>query len=669
MPLRRMFLGSVLAWAIMSCVPWGAPALSDDLDSAWQFYLSELWGTPVVYGRDVVWTYGPWGFALFRQIHPKTFWLMIAIRSVLIVVALLGVHRLLLRKMANPWWPAILTFVAVNTLALTDNIDYLGFLMATAFLLLGLDVHVRAWREVTAVRTAGDDEAPMDRATEWLLHLLAASLAFLAVAKFTMLPVSAILVSAISLGAWRGSRRLAWVAATYVVAILSLWLAAGQPIGAFLDYASNSAEIARSFTEGLGAPMRLSLMLLFAGVLLGSWGLQAWVLRRCITKFHVWSCLIAFGLLLFAVFKAACVRHQGGNCPFFLLACPGLVALGTLTERRRLIRALAIALVAVGAVGADLMARERLDLSAARIFTMRLAQAQSVVTSVWTAISDPDSIRRRHASALEEYGKRVESARITGSVDIYPYDNFVPSAKGWLYQHRPIIQSYQACSIKLNKIDAAFFKRSDAPEWVLYRLATIDERFPTIDEPLMLDVLLQDYTPQNIVRPNYTQLRHTPGARTMELSAPARLETRLGEWVTLPPQWAEQRLRCSINFDHSLAGKAAGFLWQYPQVRLQVRYVNGQVGEYRLPQELARAGFILSPVPQTSVELFSLVDDAWRLAMNDRRVTAMRVVPTRGNEDEWAFAPQVSVQLQAFRFVPGATSQPAASQPAGQATQ
>lgn len=668
--LRRLFLLCVFAWAMLSCVPWGAPALEPNADAAWQFQLSELWGTPAIYGRDVVWTYGPWGFALTRQIHPKTFWLMIAIRAALVAIALFGIHRLLLRKMTNPWWPAVLVFVTVNTLAMTDNTDYLGFLTAATFLLLAIDLVSHACQSNHAGTTGDADDGRLasDCAAKWSLHLLAVALAFFAVAKFTMAPVSAILVVAVSLSALMARCRVMWVIVTYSVSAIALWLAACQPLSALVDYGTNSGEIARSFTEGMSSPMRLSLALLFAGVLAGSWALQAWVMRRQFKQLRGWILIIVFALLLFAVFKAACVRHQGGNCFLFLVACPALVAAGTLMNPARIPRLLAGLLVLAGIATGDLMARERFEVSSVRIFTMRLADPAGVVRSVWSAVSDPDSIRRRHEAALAMLKRQVQPIELVGSVDVFPNDNPVPSLLGWSYRPRPVVQSYQACSIGLNMIDAEFFERPDAPEWVLYRLAPLDGRFPTIDEPLVLDVLLRDYTPVNVVKPSYTLLRRTPGARTMALSPRVRQEVKLGEWITIPPEWSAQRLRCAIAFDHSAAGKAVGFLWQYPQMRLQLKYADGRADDFRLPQELAFMTFHLSPVPRTSVELFGLVDDDWRMTMDSRRVTAMRVVPLHGEADEWAFAPRLRVDVHAYRFASDPASKqienPPASQPA-----
>lgn len=659
--LRRPLLILIVVWGVITCLPWGAPSLEFDADSAWQFQLAQTWRSDAVFGRDVVWTYGPWGFALLRQAHPNTFWWMITVRCALVLAAMAGTFAVIRRSTKNPWAPLLVLFLGVCSLSLTDNTDYLGFLTAVLAAVLGVDLVADALkrRETGNASAANAAGASPSRYAMVCLHALAACGGLYAVAKFTFFPVFSMIFTALAIVAARVDRRVASVAGTYIVSALLLWLAAGQPLSALPDYLLTSLEVSRAFTEGMGAPMLLSHALLFAGVLITSFAMHAASLRESLRRASAWICLAAFAGVIFVIFKSACVRHQGANCFMILVALPVIVCARPFATGSRVFRCVAIATVIVGAITAELVAKQRLERSAFGILTMNLVSPARPVRAVWVALTDPGSISRRNDEAIKRLRSHFPSdVSVSGGVDIFPYENPVPTAIGFDYRPRPVLQSYQACSVKLNAIDAAYFESSRAPDWVLYRIPTsngepalIDARFPTLEEPLVLESLLRNYTRVSVFPPAYTVLRRSPGAREIVASTPSRESVRLGDWLDLPDGLSSQRVRCRIAFTHSGTGKLVGVLWHYPVMKLHVKLMDGSVREFRLTQELAAYGFILSPLPRSAEDLFGLVGDNWTAGREARRVKAIRVSPANDKADAWAFDSEVRVECEALQFI------------------
>src|SRR4030095_15021986 len=74
-----------IIYALAILVPWNARILPVSArvlqmtDPSWQMALHEAFVHRLQHGRQIVFTYGPWGFILTRMYHPGTYrWMLLA---------------------------------------------------------------------------------------------------------------------------------------------------------------------------------------------------------------------------------------------------------------------------------------------------------------------------------------------------------------------------------------------------------------------------------------------------------------------------------------------------------------------------------------------------------------------------------------------------------------
>ena len=68
-----------------------------------------------------------------------------------------------------------------------------------------------------------------------------------------------------------------------------------------------------------------------------------------------------------------------------------------------------------------------------------------------------------------------------GSVEVYPWDVWLPLIHDLPYRPRPVFQSYAAFTTKLSEMNARHLI-SAKPETLLFQVKTIDGRLPTVDD-------------------------------------------------------------------------------------------------------------------------------------------------------------------------------------------
>lgn len=659
MPRRHIAFILIALLALVLAPPWQAPTVGPELEleHAWMFALAEAWGSPMVFGRDIVWTYGPWGFALTPLSHPNTFWLAVLVRSLLALVVLAAVYDLARRRFARAWPALAITLFTALGFSQPDNSDLLCALVVLLAVAYPLDVLRRASEGGAAASTPTNGAAPRsDRVETALTHAIAFAAALAGMGKFTFLVAGGIAMACVGIAGIAARHLVALAGVTWLAASLVLWLGAGQPIGALPEYLRWCVVIVSAYTEAMALPTPLVVLVPWVVTQLGAVALLAiaiWPHRRRVWAWVMW---LGFLLVIYIVSKGAIARHAGTTVQLTLPVIP-LIAFAWLRERGRAARIATLAVIAFALAGAHLTGiydeeHEPRSLPGALLFRVMNPIAQ--VRSVADAFSRENNVAARQARSLGGLAASIQQPNVPGLndgfVDTFRVDNQTPAAMGLNYRPHPVLQSYQACSPHLESLNVDHLLGPEAPAWVFYRFSSIDHRFPTIDEPRVLTTLWQNY--EMVFQNTRAQvaLHRKPGATRITRGEPIAVSAKLGEWVNISPRLAEQRLWARVNLRHNTLGKAAGLVYRFPVTMIEIRRPDGTVEPYRLVLAMAGEGFPLSPVSKDSVELFRVVQPDWRAYLDAKRVTAFRIVPAGGESAIWAYENDVSIELSTMTF-------------------
>jgi hypothetical protein len=552
------------------------------LDQSWRIGLTLATEHGLRFGQDVVFTFGPLGFALQGIADPPLAAATAAVNALLAAVAAVGVWSALSGR-GSPV-VRVLGAAAVVVFATNVTLDYVAAIGVVALL-------VRAGR--------------YPRAAPWVgLGVGAVALVGL-LSKYTLgldalaAGTAVWLVAAVRGPSRRRRAALTGAAAGYGITALGLLAAFGFSPGALDAYLGGAVAISNGYSAGMALPgpaAQLAAALAVAVAVLAVAGAAA---RAGKPE----QALLA-AVVMFLAWKHGFVRQDGHVVYYFgtmavvapLLATvlrggPGL-ALGTATTALALATFLWAQSASFGAL--VLFDPARIAHGAAYLAHPRVSEAriaERTGTALWSDRLPP-----------------AAAARIgTATFDVIPWETAIVRANGLHWAPLPVFQAYAAYTPSLDRLNRDALAAHGA-EYELYRYISIDGRFPFSDAPATTAELLCRYAVAvpHLTTANgdsYVLLRrragaHCDGEPLGGVDAPA-----MGAPIAVPPAGSPAAfVVASFGVRPTLVGAARNALWRAPLLFIDVRYADGSVRRWRTVAATLGDGVIVSSAPRDDAE-------------------------------------------------------------------
>ena len=430
--------------------------------------------------------------------------------------------------------------------------------------------------------------------------------------------------------------RLAVAAVTFVVGLLSGWLgSAGAPDG-IATYAMTGLQIAGRYSSAMSIYgdrwwIAVGAFLVWFA-LLGLWGVLQPAPRKSIA-------LAALTFPIFTAWKHSVVRQDDhvailvrfGVFVIAILVIETAPLWGwrrTLPVAGSLLGPLAVAWMTVSPSGDEIV----LNPLAFRGLThlVRLPHLEAYREGAERASQDTLRKNQLPISMRQAIGR--------APVDVYPWEISYVRANQLSWGHRPLPASFNAYTPALDGLNAAFFRSTLRPEFLIwhealpYGLASIDGRHLFWDEPQTLGVIMNQYDVLEVA-PRALLLRARSSPR---FGAPQPLGTSQVAWNTrtaVPDTDGVLLARPAIN--PSVALRLIEVVFRGQPVFLRAWSSTGDDAVFRLVADNEGSGLWLSPLPTTLAELPRLLDDG-----SGRRVVA---IAFEGNALLRFFAPTIIV--------------------------
>lgn len=629
-PARIWAMWPVLLLVFLSLltVVWLSPDLPyPQQDSAWVLALNQAVADRLVFGRDVLFTLGPWGNVYAGQYHPATDGMMLAGG---VIVALALASGLAALTQGGRRWLVLLVPVLIATVGQRDPV-----FVATPMLLLTVAVTL-------AQPTRGVPAIPRGRWQTAAMLLLTVNCALLNLVKGTFgsqaFPMVGLALLALLIS--RLFRLAGLMLAFYVASLGAFWLLAGQRLIDLPGYFLSMPIVISGYAEGLA--------------LSNHWtDIPAYLCASAVLVWLVWrgraqervsgTVLLLTGLLLtlFIAFKSGFVRHdEHALIAAGTLALMPFVLINTL-RIRRLAAALFVTLSALTFISHHYAGYEWPSFTRGRD---RWALAAS---GAWTRITDPGRLPRLFRAEMGAVRAGMPLPHVTGSTDIYSSGQMILLANGLDWSPRPAMQSVTVFSEALEKADLDHLEGADGlhpVQNVFYRVENEDNRLRSTQDGLSWPPLFTEFRVASYDRAlDMVLLQRQAGVHTSVRAGLALLDDtfRLGEDVTLPMlpgglAWAK------LDIQPTLAGRLASALFRPPLLTMTIRYADGPVEHFRLVSGTAHAGFLLTP------RVMSTEDMLW-LLLPDRRTPAYRPISiaiTGESGTGWLWQPRFTLSVQ-----------------------
>ncbi len=615
--MRELSLGRLAAGAVLGLlclavwVPF-APAMTNwGLDPSWMAGLNQAVADGRVFGRDVIFTFGPYGSVYSLTYHPATYSLMLVACMVLAAGHFWALARVFLRGRCD----VFAAFVVVLLGLFSRDALLLTYPLLFVFALTGAE-------EEGSLRGGAWDRAGLVAAIAGLALLLLVKGSILPLVGFSVI---AAVVTFVMTGAYV---RLAVLVVVFAAALAGFWVWAGQPLDALPIYLAGLGRVISGYSEAMAVPGRPLDFVLFALVFVPA--LAAVLLQR--EALWIWGLRVAMlGLLGFVAFKAGFVRHDWHAT---IALATAIVLLAVVVTRLR-VPLFVSTIWLIAALGAW-FDTERANQHIPAHFLMLAKVKQAFVDPVLVLpelAQNPDYLKERHERTLAELQRQFRFPEFGGPADVYDFwqSDFLASGAAW--SPRPTLQSYSAYTAYLARANAQHLEGEGGPEEIAFRITPIDGNYPTLADGASWPMLLGGYEPYDF-RESFLYLRRRAGARALDMTLVGKGVTAFGEDIALLATRGPVFVRIAVS--KTAYGKAKELFFKPENLRIEVTTADGRVRSFRYVSGMGEAGFLLSPLVENSTEMNVLYGHTDKLAK--KRVVSFRLVAPSGPMREWGDA-------------------------------
>lgn len=575
--IERAIVALIALIAMFYALGTGAPPASIQLDPSWTAVLGWSWQNQVLFGRDLLFTYGPLGF-----LHPHASYYPGAFQAFLngqlVIGATLGLTLgLFLARLApRSRWLYVAGLACWLPWLDADILWFINIAHAIGALLL----------------RRGEPR----RRDLFVAGLLALGLAFFPLVKVSVMWPTLLAAAAATLALLLERRRLEALAfaASGALGFLAMWLACEQSLVALPSFLRGAWEISAGFGDSLGLlPSRRVDAIGFVAVAsCGGWlAWQVWVHRRTPGRAAVF---LAMGGLVYVGWRAGFTRADAHiHAAFPVMALAMLAASRMVTVPQRAASALAVTAFVVTLLAGMTLGWSTFDRNSWTNRVKELPRKFSPQRDRAAAIADRDT---GMAAVRAQYPLTAIRERVgNATVDLWNWEQGVLLAHGMNYHPRPVFQSYSAYTWYLTRRNELFLLGPDAPQFMIFKLQVIDNHLPTSEDPLGLLAVLRRYRPV-LAEDGYLLLeRRAEALPALEVPAESGLG-RLGDWMDVPAH--EGLTIATVTMRLGLAGRAYRFFFRAPPLDVDIETADGVVHRFALPHSVLETGFLLSPMPR-----------------------------------------------------------------------
>ncbi len=591
--VRTWLIGTfVLITSIAVIVPLNPFMPSKGLDQSWAFTINEAIAKGWVFGKDIIFTFGPFASICTKAYHPASDHLMLW-GSLFLSLCYGGLLFVLIEKW---WWALIYAGFITGFVYEADPLLY------SYPLILGLVAYCRPPAK--------------------LFPIFYLPLGLLPLIKGSFLPVCAVAAVFCFVLFWLAKRKdLALTA--FIVPSISLpmfWMIAGQPISALSSYFINMGFIISGYTEAMafyGSKYEILLYIISSISIISVCSLNKRysVLNRvCLSLFYLF--------FLFIVFKAGFIRHD----EHAYTSAASLVIFALLLMNLNVKKSIAVISIILSIITWSLVCKNCTTRKPMSDVYQRIVNSyMDIVDGLKVRLSSDNTLPNSFQKRMDEIQQQLAIPLLIGTSDIYSFQQADLLSSKNACSLRPVFQSYSAYTPELAKLNENFLRSDKAPDHILFRIETIDRRLPSLDDGLCWPILLHDYSLDQFTnRIAYLKKKNTHLFSEHHIH---QSNHRLGESVNLPETHAP--LYAEIHFTQTIVGKIRSILFKPKLLWITFTLSDGSQTDYRIISNMTRSRFLISPLIEDTQDFVELANS------NLNQNKCVKSILIKGESSDW----------------------------------
>lgn len=431
------------------------------------------------------------------------------------------------------------------------------------------------------------------------ISIVGATLAgIVSLAKFSLLPLSILCLLATDLSDLR-RKRFPLHLATLGFALCASFIGSGQDKSQIIPFILSSLEVSNGYSSAMSIPGPILDLLAYLGATILLFALLFHALYKSSSPHNEIDKLLVifiFFAFLFIGFKAGFVRHDLHSIiAWNLLTIALLTFAATRVDKKLLTVSLLMAAASIFPPQIEFSRATKQPMFSNVPELVLGARAQFSLLK--TFLVEPQqwltNLQSSQATAKAQLGASSWLRKYHGTMDIIPSAQSLIIAAGANYRPRPTIQEYTTYNATLIERNRAYFESNKAPDYLVIAPGSIDHRHPASAEGSLWPLFFTQYEPVEEQPEGIVLAKRIIPIGKIESEA-VSIEGVVGQQIEVPE--FDAPLMMAVQIKPLLLGKILDILYRPPLTRLSVTYDDGTTMSYRLIPEMAKAGFLLSPL-------------------------------------------------------------------------
>lgn len=606
---RSISVFFLLITVIAVFVPFWPDLPSGGLDPSWAFALNQAVAQHLAFGKDIVFTFGPYASVYTRIYSPATTTLMYA-GTLYLGISYWLCLTLLMRK-ANPLWIWVYCLFLVTFISLRDPLFLSYALVAALSVYQLLKSESLRCHPFYLLALASVILFPLG-----LLVLIKGSLIVICLAVVVLCSSMSLVIKRFGYAAY--------FLLLFPLSTLIFWFMAGQSITNLPLYLANMFQIVFGYTTAQSSKGDLRELIPYLASC-------TWILVTVLSAQRVKGprlfIALTFCVYLFMAFKMGFVRHDihavtSGTCVLIAsLLLPSIVDAYLLTTVAILLSVFSWSFINGHYIGNGVQ--------------RMLSNSKLVYVAMWVGtkktLQDNNWRADMYHADIQALKSRGSLPLLPGRSDIYSYDQTSLIASGNHWDPRPIFQSYSAYTPMLADINKSHLLGANAPENIFFSVQPIDNRLPSLEDGPSWPVLIDDYHPVSMAN-GYLVLHRNGVASSAKRSSEISSGTyELGHSIDVPT--LEGPILAKILIKPTIVGSLAGLLFKPNELRIKLELVDGTKAGYRFITGMASSGFVISPLIADTSDFALLYAKSGYLSYD--AVRSFTIEPASGSGYSW----------------------------------
>ena len=659
---KDIFINTILSLlllitAVATFVPFSPKMPAEGLDASWQFAINQAFSQGLSFGTEFIFTFGPYASAYTKVYHPSTD-LMAMVASFYLSLA---------------YWIALVILLSGTTFR---RGVFLSILLTLSLVLISTDALFFSYPLLVAlcvfkITQSKNDLLSVGKHVLPAVAVLFSPLGFLLLVKGSVgLLCIAITVICFLMFIYNKKKVLAVICLISPITTMVLfWLVSGQMLINLPKYFMALLPIISGYTEAMSIDGFLHEVLFY--LLISFFLLLSIVKEKNINGLSKLFFLLVIAVCLFLSFKAGFVRHDAHatisanflfqtslfflviastekwsiKTPLIILSASAVFfALTTFTysntndvKDKLIEKGVGVAtLKHLSAYGKVVKIYQTLGFKNIINILSANAGGDSIYELAWHGIEkrlqNKNSLEAEYNVALSNIKANANFPQLQGTTDIYSYSQADLIASGCVWNPRPIFQSYSAYTPVLSDINKAHLLGAQAPDNIIFRVEPIDGRFPSIEDGSSWPVILYNYHISSTKNDYLFLFRNKDVNQDSTSQVISTKRYSLGSVVHLPE--TEQLVLAEMQIKPTVLGRLANVLFKSSQLQMKVELESGDQRQYRMSANMAKSGFIISPLVENTVEFSKLFESSSSLI--DKKVKSFSIVPLSGKSILWS---------------------------------